>query len=95
MINAIFSSDGRMSGYATEAYRPGEEKTVKEVTKEELASIFDASSVEELAGTGEPISEAVENPLRFRDFLVLDSEGKIAFDDAYVRESDGGSGTAE
>ena len=58
---------------------------VMEVDKGDLSSIFEGVDVDELAGTGQPIEAAVDDPLTYRDFLILE-DGEIVFDDEYERE---------
>jgi hypothetical protein len=93
-MELIFTPDdsgtNRASGYATVSYSSNsEDETVVETTEEELAAVFQAaadSGVTELPKTGNSIDAAIEDPLAYRDFLVLE-DGKIAFDDGYSRPS--------
>jgi len=57
-------------------------------SEEGLSDVFANASVDELAGTGDPIEAAVEDPLAYRDFLVLENK-EIVFDAEYVRPSEG------
>lgn len=93
MINLRFKprSDGsyRVVGYTTVPYSTSnEEEQIAETSQDEIANVFEDADVDELEGTGESIEAAIEEPLRFRDFLVLEG-GEIAFDDEYVREYGG------
>ena len=88
MIHVIIEDDGKVSGYATVDYSSSDEtETVQETSEDELSAVFEQSGVDELAGVDEPIEAAIEEPLRFRDFLILE-DGEIAFDEEYVREGD-------
>lgn len=62
-------------------------ETVVETTDEDLSEIFANADADELAGTDEPIDAAIEDPLRFRDYLILE-DGEIVFDEDYVRDGD-------
>lgn len=92
MISAIFKSDSsgtdRMVGYARGEYSSSDsQEKIVETTEDDLAEVFDAASVDTLDGTDESISAAVDGPLTYRDFLVLD-DGEISFDAEYVRENE-------
>lgn len=94
MIQAIFEkTDGteRMTGYATVSYSSSDEgETVVETTQDELASVFQTAAdagVDELAGAGEPIEAAIEEPLRYYDYMILESE-EIIFDTEYTRKNE-------
>lgn len=99
-MNGIFYDDDgrpRMTGHARTGYQTtDEDETVVETTTDELAGVFEQAKADggTLDGTDTPIDDAISDPLAYCDYLVLDDSGAIAFDDAYVRESDG-SGTAE
>lgn len=91
-MQLIFTPDGsgttRASGYATVTYSSdSEEETVVETTEEELAAVFQAASdsgVTQLPETGDSIDAAIEDPLAYRDYLVL-KDGEIVFDEGYTR----------
>jgi len=93
-MQLIFTPDDggatRATGYATVSYSSdAEDETVVEASEEELAAVFQAaadSGVTELPKTGDSIDAAIEDPLAYRDFLVLEG-GEIVFDDAYSRPS--------
>ena len=91
MINLRFKpqSDGtyRVVGYATVPYSTSNEEQKVETNEDELSAVFDQADAEDLEGTGESIEAAVEDPLTYRDFLILEG-GEIAFDEEYVREGD-------
>ncbi|AYM00283.1 hypothetical protein PhiH1_180 [Halobacterium phage phiH] len=83
----------RASGYATVPYSSdNEEESVVETTEEELSAVFQTaadSGVTGLPETGDSIDAAVEDPLAYHDFLVLEGE-EVSFDDAYSRPSPSG-----
>jgi len=91
MVNIIFKEkDGvlRSIGYSSVTYSSNDdEEVVVEMAEDELSNIFDQADVNDLPGTGEPIESAVEEPLRFRDFLIL-KDDEIVLDDEYVREDE-------
>jgi len=96
-MELIFTPDGsgtnRATGYATLQYSSdAENETVVETSEEELAGVFQnaKSSGSTLDGAEETIDAAIEDPLRFRDYLVH-VDGTIEFDDGYVRESPDGT----
>jgi len=90
MVNMIFKErDGvlRNIGYSSVNYSSNdEEEVIVETTEDELSNIFDEDGVNDLPKTGEAIEAAIEDPLAFRDFLILD-DGEIAFDEEHVREN--------
>jgi len=66
------------------------EQELVETNEDDLAEVFEAakeSGTDKLAGTGEPIEAAIDDPVAYRDFLILE-DGEIAFDDEYVREDE-------
>jgi hypothetical protein len=91
-MQLIFTPDdsgtNRTSGYATVEYSSNsEDETVIETTEEELAAVFQAaadSGVTDLPGEGDSIDAAVEEPLAYRDYLILEDD-EIVFDDEYSR----------
>lgn len=87
-VQVLFNlENGRCTGYASERYNHQESnsETLVQTTKNGLSEVFKESGVDELAGTGKPIEAAVEDPLAFRNFLILE-DGKIVFDGEYVYE---------
>ena len=91
-MQLIFAPDdsgtAQASGYASVPYTSSaEDETVIETTEDELATIFETakSNGETLDGADETIDAAIDDPLAFRDFLILDPNGAIAFDSDYVR----------
>ena len=78
----------RATGYATVSYSSdAEDETVVETTEEELVTVFQTvadGGTTELPGTADSIDAAVEDPLAYRDYLVLEN-GEIAFDEGYTR----------
>jgi len=92
-MELIFTPDDsgtdRVNGYATVPYSSNsEDETVVETTEDDLASIFEQakSNGETLDGADASIDAAIDAPLAFLDYLILDSNDAIAFDDAHVRE---------
>jgi len=93
-MQLIFTPDSsgttRATGYATVEYSgDSEDETVVETTDGDLASIFETakSNGETLDGDDASIDAAIEDPLAFLDYLILDSDGAITFDSDYVRET--------
>ena len=93
-MQAIFSPDdsgtNRGSGYATVEYSSSsEDETVVETTEDELAGVFETAKANDgtLDGADETIDAAIDDPLSFIDFLILDGDGNFAFDDGYVRDT--------
>jgi len=93
-MQLIFTPDdsgtNRGSGYATVEYSSSaENETIVETTEDELASIFEAAKSDggTLDGADESIDAAIEDPLAFVDFLLLDANRNGEFNDGYVRET--------
>lgn len=92
-MELIFTPDdsgtARGSGYATVPYSSdSEDETVVETTQENIATIFEEAkaSGESLDGVDVSIGAAVEDPLTYLDYLVLESD-EIVFDTGYAREN--------
>ena len=86
------SGTDRGTGYATVDYSSSsEDETAVETTEDELSTIFETmkSNGEVLDGAEASIDAAIDDPLGFLDYLILDGSGNIAFDDGYVREQPG------
>ena len=84
------SGTDRGTGYATVKYASDvQDETVVETTEGDLASIFEQANGETLDGSDASIDAAIDDPLGFLDYLILDTEGAVAFDDGYVREQPG------
>jgi len=86
------SGTDRGTGYATVDYSSSaEDETVVETTEDALAMVFENAKASggTLDGTDETIDAAIDDPLGFLDYLILDTEGAVAFDDGYVREQPG------
>ena len=84
------SGTDRGTGYATVDYSSSaEDETVVETTEDALANVFENAKASggTLDGTDETIDAAIDDPLGFLDFLVLDEQ--VAFDDGHVREQPG------
>lgn len=83
------SGTTRVIGYATESYSSNaENETVVETTESDLASIFETakSNGETLDGADSSIDSAIDDPLSYIDYLILDTNDSIAFDPDHVRE---------
>ena len=86
------SGTDRGTGYATVDYSSSaEDETVVETTEGDLASIFEQANGETLDGSDASIDAAVDDPLAFSDFLILDDSGSVVFDSDYVRETPDGT----
>ena len=86
------SGTDRGTGYATVDYSSSaEDETVVETTEDELSTIFETmkSNGEVLDGAEASIDAAVDDPLGFLDYLILDTDERLGFDDGYVREQPG------
>ena len=88
----IFYDDGddapRMTGYARDGYQTTDKnETLKETTEDGLASVFKTakSNGGTLDGADSSIEAAIDDPLAFLDYLILDSNGAITFDSDYAR----------
>ena len=84
------SGTNRGTGYATVPYSSdSEQETVVETTEDDLAGVFETAKANggTLDGAESTIDAAVDDPLGFLDYLILDADGNIAFDDSHVRES--------
>ena len=96
-MELIFTPDDsgteRATGYATVDYSSNaENETVVETSESNLSAIFETakSAGETLDGPDETIDAAIDDPLAFRDFLIL-VDGAIEFDSDYVRETPDGT----
>lgn len=92
-MQLIFTPDTsgttRATGYATVEYSgDSEDETVVETTEGDLASIFETakSNGETLEGADSSIDAAIDDPLSYLDYLILDTNDSIAFDPDHVRE---------
>lgn len=92
-MELIFTPDDsgttRATGYATVDYSSNaENETVVETTEDTLATIFqDAkSNGETLDGADAAIDGAIDDPIPFRDYLILVG-GTIEFDSDYSRST--------
>jgi len=91
MVHTIFTNDGgenRCTGYTTVPYSSDlENEMVVETTEDDLASIFEKAKAEggTLDGADESIDAAIDDPLAFRDYLILDIDENIAFNGGYSR----------
>jgi len=92
MVNAIFTEDGseeRCTGYTTVRYSSDvDSETVVETTEADLAAVFEdaKSNGETLDGADSSIDAAIDDPLSYIDYLILDSNDVIEFDSDYIRE---------
>ena len=94
-MEILFTPDGsgtaRGTGYATVPYSSdAEDETVVETTESDLSAVFEAAKENgaTLDGADEGIKAAIEKPLSYLDYLVLEG-GEFAFDDEYSRSQDG------
>ena len=81
------SGTDRGTGYATVDYSSSaEDETVVETTEDELSTIFETmkSNGEVLDGAEASIDAAVDDPLAYLDYLVLEDD-EISFDESYER----------
>ena len=88
------SGTDRGTGYATVDYSSSaENETVVETTEDALANVIETmkSNGEVLDGAEASIDAAVDDPLGFLDYLILDDSGSIVFDSDYVRETPDGT----
>ena len=88
----ILNDDGRGSAVGYDPYAPVREYI--ETTESKLSGVFENANADTLAGTrdnpdgeDDPIEAAIDDPLAFRDFLILD-DGEIVFDEEYAREGE-------
>ena len=75
------------TGYATVDYSSSaEDETAVETTEDELSTIFETmkSNGEVLDGAEASIDAAVDDPLAYLDYLVLEDD-EISFDESYER----------
>jgi len=91
-IYLIIDEDSRRTlGYARTDYSSSASyETTVRTTEDELASIFeDAKAAGETPdGADATIDAAIDDPLAFRDYLIL-VDGSIEFDSDFVRETPG------
>lgn len=90
MVNAIFkeTDDGpvRMVGHANVEYSSDDDgEIVKETTVEELSDRFRNAPHDTLPDLNQPIEEAVKHPLSYPDYLILDENDEIVFDEEHSR----------
>ena len=88
----IFTPDengtNRAVGYSAVPYSSDTvQETVMETAESDLAVVFQdgKASGGALGGAEETIDAAIEDPLAYRDFLILE-DGEIVFDDEYERD---------
>jgi len=92
MLLVTFRLDGgsyRGEGWVSVEYSStSENQKVTETTEEDLATIFEQakSDGETLDGADASIDAAVDDPLRYIDYLILDSNDAIVFDPDDARE---------
>lgn len=81
--------DGQVSGYGEGLIDVSNGETI-ETSVADLAAVFEQAKEDgkTLTGPDETIDVAIENPLDYIDFLHLDSNGNVAFDDGYSRDED-------
>lgn len=91
LIHKTEDESNRAVGYSTVPHSSSDEsETTVKTTEKELADVFqDAkeAGVDELEGTGDPIKTAIDEPLRYYDYLILEV-GEIVFDTEYTRKNE-------
>ena len=100
-MQLIFTPDDsgttRARGYAIVPYSSNaEDETIVETTEVDLSTIFEDAKAGggTLDGAKETIDAAIEEPLSFIDYLILNADGAIDFDDGHIRETSGGTTSA-
>lgn len=86
----IDENSGRTLGYArTEYTSSASYETTVQTTQTDLASIFEQAKDEgeTLDGADATMDDAIDEPLAFRDYVILEGE-TLAFDSEYVRDAD-------
>lgn len=97
-MTVLILDDGRnikgRASYET-TYVKNNEETIQ-VADSDLSSVFEDAKAagETLDGTSESIDAAIDDPLSFIDFLILDSNDALVFDPDYVREDQSASTSA-
>lgn len=89
MTILMFDDAGRVKAHAkyeTDYLKNNE--NIMDVEESELAAVFENAQEagETLDGTDESIDAAVDNPLRFTDYLV-NANGSVEFDGDYTRDT--------
>jgi len=85
---------GRMYGFSEVQVSTNNARfDVVETTEDNLVEIFEQAKTggETLDGADESIDAAIDDPLAFRDFLILGSNDALGFDAEYLRETAAGS----
>ena len=80
---------GRMHGFSkVEVSTNNDRFDVVETDEDHLVTVFEKakSNGETLDGADASIDAAIDDPLSYIDYLILDSNGAIAFDPDHVRE---------
>jgi len=80
--------ENRAVGYSKTSYRNNESnQELVDVSEDELSSVFQEAKErsETLDGADSSIDAAIDDPLAFFDYLILDSDGGITFDSDYAR----------
>jgi len=80
--------ENRAVGYSKTSYRNNESnQELVDVSEDELSSVFQEAKErsETLDGADSSIDAAIDDPLAFLDYLILDSDGAITFDSDYAR----------
>lgn len=88
-MQIIFKEKGdvvQSIGYSNVGYSSNGGEIVVEATEDELSTIFEDAKAagETLDDPEKTIDAAIDDPLAFRDFLIL-VDGTIEFDSDYVR----------
>lgn len=87
MVQLTFDETGRTIGYSDDYIDDAAAEDVIKTSESELSTIFQSASDSggTLNGADSSIEAAIDDPLAFRDFLILDSNDSIAFDSDYAR----------
>ncbi|QBI90040.1 uncharacterized protein ChaoS9_165 [Halobacterium phage ChaoS9] len=93
-MELIFTPDDsgtmRATGYATVSYSSdADDETVAETTESELTAIFEDAKAnsETLDGADKSIDAAIDEPLAFLDYLILNGK-EIIFDEDHSRNQE-------
>lgn len=87
----------RATGYATVPYSSNaDDETVVETTEDDLSAVFETakSNGETLDGADASIDAAIDKPLSYIDYLILDPNDSVTFDKDHVRDYKTRDGTS-
>jgi hypothetical protein len=95
LIKAIIdtsTSPQRIVGWTRAQYsNDSTDEEPVDYAEEEIKAAFERArdASHSLAGVDEPIDAAVAEPLEFADYLIVESDGSLAFNPDYSRGADG------